>query len=176
MTIVKKASFIVKKPPNSVFSEAELEDLKWEEDPAIMVVDKYVIINIHFNSKVEKSQKQVELMKKTLLGLRKKYCWYHFIIGGDINSFMGTDGTFEKVFNFYPNIQSDLTSIKKRTMTQTQHHKGNVVVAESKDKIISDLKIVSGSIRYITNEEVKERGLIPSDKHPFDHFVVVASL
>jgi hypothetical protein len=61
-------------------------------------------------------------------------------------------------------------------MTQGQYHKGNLVVAESKDKIISDLKITGGSIRYITNEEVKEKCLIPTDRHPFDHFVLVAYL
>lgn len=90
-------------------------------------------------------------MKKVLLVLKKKYCWYHFIIGGDINSFMGDDGVFEKVFNYYPTKETELTTIKKRTMTQGQHHKGNIVVAESKDKVISDLKILGGSIRYITN-------------------------
>ena len=59
-------------------------------------------------------------------------------------------------------------------MTQGQFHKGNLVVAESKDKIMSTLPLSGGSIRYITNEEVQEKALIPTDKHPFDHFVLVA--
>ena len=37
-------------------------------------------------------------------------------------------------------------------MTQGQYHKGNKIVAESKDKVISTLPLHDGSIRYITNE------------------------
>lgn len=80
-------------------------------------------------------------MKESLLALQAKFPNYNYIVGGDINSYMGHDPNFEKVFRFYPENESDLTTIKKRTMTQGQYHKGNKVVAESKDKIISNLKI-----------------------------------
>jgi len=76
--------------------------LTWSEDPSIMVVDNFIIINAHLSSKTEKNRKQLEIMKKSLLNLKKKYNNYHFIIGGDINSFMGNDGQFENIFNFYP--------------------------------------------------------------------------
>ena len=91
---------------NEVFTREELKDLTWSEDPAILVVDNYVIINAHLSSKADKNKKQVEVMKQSLLGLKKKYCNYHFIVGGDINSFMGNDGQFEKVFNFYPSKET----------------------------------------------------------------------
>ena len=35
-------------------------------------------------------------MKNHLIELKKKYANYHFIVGGDINSFLGPDGVFEK--------------------------------------------------------------------------------
>lgn len=41
----------------------------------------------------------------------------------------------------YPDKSEELTTIKKRTMTQGQYHKGNKIVEDSKDKIISTLKI-----------------------------------
>ena len=41
-------------------------------------------------------------MKNNLLELKNKYKQYHFIAGGDINSFLGCDQCFEKEFNFYP--------------------------------------------------------------------------
>mgnify|MGYP006910357561 CR=1 FL=1 len=41
---------------------------------------------------------------------------------------------------------------------------------------MSTLKIVSGSIRYINNNEANNKSLIPSDEHPFDHLVLVAQL
>lgn len=59
-------------------------------------------------------------------------------------------------------------------MLQGQFHKGNILIAESKDKIISNLQIVSGSLRYINNEKPNNDSLIPTDKHPFDHYVIVA--
>jgi hypothetical protein len=58
-------------------------------------------------------------------------------------------------------------------MCQGQFHKGNVLVAEGKDKIISTLPILKGSLRYINNEKPDNYSLIPTDKHPFDHYVVV---
>lgn len=69
-----------------------------------------------------------------------------------------------------------MTTVKKRTLTQGQYHKGNKTVAESKDKIMSTLKITSGSIRLIDGSEAKSKSLIPTDAHPFDHYVVVANL
>lgn len=118
----------------------------------------------------------MDKMKKSLLALNKQFPNYHIIVGGDINIFMGFDGTFEKTFNFYPTKEEELTTIKKRTMTQGQYHKGNIVVAESKDKIMSTLKLIKGSIRYIDNTEAGKEGLIPTDRHPFDHFVLVVNL
>jgi hypothetical protein len=41
-------------------------------------------------------------MKESLLALQSKFPNYSFIVGGDINSFMGHDPNFEKVFRFYP--------------------------------------------------------------------------
>jgi hypothetical protein len=60
------------------------------------------------------------------------------IVGGDINSYLAP---FSKDFHCYPNDEKQLTTIKKRTMAQGQFHKGNKIVEESKDKILSTLKI-----------------------------------
>ena len=176
LIIAKKATFPGKKITTDVLTAEDLKELTWSEDPCILVADSFIIINAHLSSKTEKNKKQLEFVKKHLVQLKHKYPNYHFIVGGDINSYLGNDGVFEKDFNFYPEKEDELTTIKKRTLTQGQYHKGNKVVAESKDKIISTLKINSGSIRYITNEEVKEKALIPTDKHPFDHFVLVSYL
>jgi hypothetical protein len=50
----------------------------------------------------------------------------------------------------YPDKETQLTTIKKRTMTQGQFHKGEKMVEESKDKIISTLKIEYANTMYIT--------------------------
>ena len=69
-----------------------------------------------------------------------------------------------------------MTTVKKRTFTQGQYNKADKVVRESKDKIISTLKIERGSISYITGAEPSNQNLVPTDEHPFDHFVVVACM
>jgi hypothetical protein len=61
-------------------------------------------------------------------------------------------------------------------MTQAQYKKGNISVKESKDKIITTLKIQQGNIYYVSGEVPKKDSYVPSDEHPFDHFVVVTKL
>ena len=66
-----------------------------------------------------------------------------------------------------------MTTVKKRTITQGQFNKADKVVKESKDKIISTLKICDGKISYITGAEPSSQNLVPTDEHPFDHFVLI---
>jgi hypothetical protein len=49
----------------------------------------------------------------------------------------------------FPSSDKDLTTVKKRTMAQAQFNKGDVLVEESKDKIITTLPIINSSIRMI---------------------------
>ena len=68
------------------------------------------------------------------------------------------------------------TTIKKRTMVQGQFHKGNKIIEESKDKIITTLPIREGQVLYITGARPAKDNLVPSDEHPFDHFVVAVQV
>ena len=67
-----------------------------------------------------------------------------------------------------------VNTVKKRTMMQEQFHKGNKLVAESKDKVLSTLNILAASVRFINNQQPHAGTLIPTNDHPFDHYVVVA--
>jgi len=69
-----------------------------------------------------------------------------------------------------------MTTVKKRTSTQGQFNKAEKVVCESKDKIVSTLKILEGKTSYITGSHPSSDNLVPTDEHPFDHFVLVAVL
>jgi hypothetical protein len=69
-----------------------------------------------------------------------------------------------------------MTTVKKRTCTQGQFNKADKIVKESKDKIISTMKILDGKISYITGKEPNNQNFVPTDEHPFDHFVLVAYL
>ena len=112
-------------------------------------------------------------MKKGLSEIKKILPEYDLIVGGDINSYLAP---FSKDFFCYPNDEKQLTTIKRRTMTQGQFHKGNKIVEESKDKIISTLKIENASIMYINGKVPATENYVPTNYHPFDHFVVVAKL
>ena len=69
-----------------------------------------------------------------------------------------------------------MTTVKKRTFTQGQFNKADKVVRESKDKVISTMKISDGKVSYITGKEPSSQNLVPTDEHPFDHFVVLCYL
>ena len=69
-----------------------------------------------------------------------------------------------------------MTTVKKRTFTQGQFHKADKVVRESKDKIMSTLIINKGRISYIRGEQPSDTNLVPTNEHPFDHFVISAHL
>jgi hypothetical protein len=116
-------------------------------------------------------------LKKGLVDLRKHLIdnnlKFEIILGGDLNSFFPH---FSNKINIFPEEEGDLTTVKKRTMTQCQFNKGRKLVEESKDKIISTLPIIKGSIKYINNEDPQKGSLVPNDSHPFDHLVVVAEL
>lgn len=79
-------------------------------------------------------------------------------------------------FFSYPASSMVLTTIKKRTMFQAQFNKGNQLVCESKDKIISTLPIKSAMIANLVGERANFHGFLPSDEHPCDHFVVSAKI
>lgn len=64
---------------------------------------------------------------------------YEIILGGDLNSFLEP---FSEEINMYPRDNKEMTTVKKRTSTQGQFNKAEKVVCESKDKIISTLKIL----------------------------------
>ncbi len=76
----------------------------------------------------------------------------------------------------YPTKPSEYTTIKKRTMVQCQYNKGDVKVEESKDKIISNLPMSKQAIKLISGKVADEKDQLPQDSHPFDHFVVMATL
>jgi len=69
-----------------------------------------------------------------------------------------------------------MTTVKKRTYTQGQFNKAEKIIYDSKDKIISNLKIKEGKISYITGAKPDNQNFVPSNEHPFDHFVVVTEL
>jgi len=69
-----------------------------------------------------------------------------------------------------------VTTVKKRTFTQGQYHKADKVIRESKDKIITSLSLTAGRITYITGEQPSDLNLVPTNEHPFDHFIVSARL
>jgi hypothetical protein len=51
----------------------------------------------------------------------------------------------------FPVDENCLTTSKKRTMTQAQFNKGNKLVKESKDKLITNLKLKNCQIMYVNH-------------------------
>lgn len=67
-------------------------------------------------------------------------------MGGDVNSFQSN---FPSGYDFYPKEANEITTYKKRTAMQAQKKKINESVKKSSDKIITNKKILEGSITMI---------------------------
>lgn len=138
-----------------------------------MVVDSYIIISSHLGSKDYENVVHVKELKQALPELKAKFPKMDIILAGDLNSFLEP---FASEFNLFPNNKDTITTVKKRTFTQGQYSKADKTVKESKDKIITTLNILKGKVSYISGQEPSKETLVPTDDHPFDHFVVVGYL
>lgn len=99
LILARKAIFQTKKNTEEILSKTQIDSLDWtKESPSILICDKFILINIHLSSKEEKNKGQVVELKKSLEKLRTEFPQYHFIVAGDVNSFI----KFEHIFNFYP--------------------------------------------------------------------------
>jgi len=68
-----------------------------------------------------------------------------------------------------------MTAIKP-TFTQKDFSRADKLDKISIYKIISTLQIVKGEVTYISREYPSEEALIPSEEHPFSHFLLKAYL
>lgn len=64
---------------------------------------------------------QIEQIKKGLTELKRVLPTFNVIVGGDLNSYLGH---FSNDFYVFPESDAELTTVKKRTMTQGQYKKG----------------------------------------------------
>ena len=129
-----------------------------------------------------------------------------FIIAGDFNSYVAVDekedphGLFtfvkktkeiqtddtrfrqwKKGVFIYPNHRKMNTTNKKRTILQPQANKINFLKTDCIDQIITNFPILYeessvGEIKTISKPGHNAKSLIPYDHHPYDHFVVKATL
>ena len=178
MIIAKKSAFESKPLSNVVFQELEVGKelwsiLNWNDHTSMMVIDSYIIINAHLGSKQVENVVHMKELKEALPQLKEKFPKYDIILAGDLNSYLEP---FSPEFNFFPERKEVMTTIKKRTFTQGQFNKADKIVKESKDKIITTLRILKGKVSYISGQEISRDTLVPTDEHPFDHFVVVGYL
>lgn len=80
--------------------------------------------------------------------------------------------------NVYPTHEDDVTCNKMRTLTQTQKRKAKHISFLRKDYIISDLRLSDSVVLMVDGTSITRQNapLIPNNKHPFDHFLVEATV
>ena len=94
------------------------------------------------------------------------------ILGIDSNHFMSPDKYTD--FNISPGVETESTTIKKRTAIQLQTKKTNLIVMETKDQIVSSLPILKSHTTMIDGKNFTDKTYLPCEAHPFDHFLVLA--
>jgi endonuclease/exonuclease/phosphatase family metal-dependent hydrolase len=172
--VVKRAAFKSIEFADKVPSEAERKAMNWNGKTSFLIVDDIILINAHLSSSKEKNGTQVASLRQTLVDLKKANPHHHFILAGDLNSYVAPDEQLNH-FAMFPREEKAITTIKMRTMAQGQYEKGNIANVESKDKIITDLPIQkdSGKITFIDGHTIPDNNsYVPTNEHPFDHFLV----
>lgn len=106
-------------------TDQQRKNLNWAERSSFLCMDNYIFINAHLSSKAEKNLPQIQQIKTGLSDLKKVLPDYDIIVAGDLNSYLPT---FSSDFYIFPEKESQLTTIKKRTMTQGQYHKAEKIV------------------------------------------------
>jgi hypothetical protein len=153
--------------------------MSWSNKTSFLLVDNIILINAHLSSGKEKNGPQMASLRQTLCDLKDSKKGYHIILAGDLNSYLAPDENLDKRFSMFPSDDKAITTIKMRTMAQGQYEKGNIANVESKDKIITDLPIInnSGSITFIDGHTpATNNSYVPTDEHPFDHFLVACTV
>lgn len=144
-------------------------NLNFNGDTIIAKRGKYLVISGHLSSKEDKHVKQAPAMFKILTKIQQNENVY-VIMGLDSNHFMSPKDYPR--YNIHPAVATESTSTKKRTAIQLQTKKTNLIVMETKDQIVSDLNILESHVTMINGSETSDKTYLPSDEHPFDHFLV----
>jgi hypothetical protein len=101
---------------------------------------------------------------------------FEIIVGGDLNSFLKPLKKVTAKYCMYPVNEWEFTTLKKKTYSQAQYHEAEIEIKESKDRIISTLKIEYGEVSYLSGEKASDKSYLPSHDHPFDHLLCVARI
>ena len=172
MIILKTSRFPGK--ADAEFEEKYHKHLNFNEDSIFTKRGKYLIISGHLSSKQEKYFEQAARMFEILNKIVKDHKDIQIILGIDCNHFMNPEKYTE--FNITPNVETQSTTIKKRTAIQVQSKKTNLIVMETKDQIVSTLPISRSRIEMIDGKDFSEKTYLPCESHPYDHFLVWAEL
>jgi hypothetical protein len=124
------------------------------------------------SSKRDVSFEQARDMFQVLGELCDAHPMIKIIIGIDANHFIGSCRTI--FMNYAPKNKDEATTLKQRTYLQTQVGKAGEMVRECKDFILTNMEFKGYVICNINRIEANDSDLLPSDKHPYDHFIVSA--
>lgn len=83
----------------TLFDQADLALLDWNNHSTIVLADKYILISGHLSSSKSLNQENIKTLKKGFEMLKEKHPDYEVICGVDANSFLGE---FNPSINVYP--------------------------------------------------------------------------
>jgi hypothetical protein len=152
--------------------ELEFATSNWNEDSLWCRLGRLILISVHLSSKKEKNEKQVAAFLRDVHELRASHPEYHLLIGIDANSFI--DSKQEQALRLFPTKEEVATTYKERTWIQAQVGKANVVARSCKDHLISDLSLLKCEVTLINGANLNV--LIPTEAHPYDHYLVSAQI
>lgn len=124
-------------------------------------------------------------MMEHLLDLSKDYPNLKIVVGGDFNCFLDSNpdpkkeelsNNFFTKFSVFPKTEKPCTTQKKRTWLQPQIKKSGKEDESCRDFILTNMIMEHAKIEKIEENIVgKSEGLL-TEKHPFDHYIVSATV
>ena len=73
----------------------------------------------------------------------------------------------------FPCDENNITSCKKRTYMQPQFNKSDKVFADGKDQFFTTADFANSYVWTIDMQKASKKVNLPTENHPFDHFLVV---
>lgn len=144
--------------------------MNFNNDSAYLLLGHVLLMCVHLTSKAHRIEQAVDFLKITK-EITIDFPSLQILVGMDANQELSPQ---DFIIGF-PLGKDLVTTRKKRTMMQMQYHKSDVLIQEAKDYILTNEQLRDGKVETIKESSALEN-LLPNENHPFDHFIVTATV
>lgn len=160
--------------PKINLHEEYCKKLNFNNDSVSFFSDRgYLLLSVHLTSRPERIEQARDLFL-ALEELVTAHPMLRVIVGANCSQYLAADKN--NFLNTVPDTPDEQTSTKMRTYLQAQLSKAGQYTSLVKDHLFSTLPFKEHSIDLIDGSRAVREDLLPNNRHPFDHYLVVGLL